>query len=75
MHVCWTAISGLLLHDVALTPGSRTLPCNLSTSCPCLVVPLDLRNLVFDLLHGLSPQCPANTASGGQLVRMAPDAH
>lgn len=34
-----SAISGLVLHHVALTPGCPVLLCDLSTSRPCPVVP------------------------------------
>lgn len=48
------AIAGLQLHDVTLSLGGPTLLCDLSPGRPCLVVPLEARCLVFDLLHRLS---------------------
>lgn len=49
-----TAITNLVLSEMALTPGGPVLLCDTSSRNPRPLVPPGFRRQVFDLIHGLS---------------------
>ena len=49
-----TAISGLMLEDIQLSPTNKTLLCDISTGHPRPIVPAAWRRHIFDTVHSLA---------------------